>query len=960
MRRHLWLNVGLIVAATLLSASGLRAGEPEAYRIAGDLAVMDRGRVKPFHTLAIERVKSIYSRQTIKLVRPDETTESWGPVAAVLDWSARPEFWNDQEFILVEYLPLKKLLLGNQVRDAIRSVASQPDLPAADRTVLEQAADASEATQADLARLSLLRGLSKENARTLAAYAHKLALDNKWLAPSDLENAEFEVEGETLGLVEWFGNILQKREKVRAQSLGASARLGELEEKASEVAERLVTYQAIRDGNPRQSRMLDIDVVPRPSNSAYLQFTGNAYRKEMASQGTELTPLERIAADGLDRYLRDLQGKDRALPGQPDSETLESLKAESEEVRQSYLKRQEEFNQRFARWLREKSDWIPLRVVIHADPAELKQAGFPIAEVEAFRGAYAGLLEAEKKSPGDLPVDRASTFLAAARKLGTDLGRYPTAADMARESHFNRFAPFYRAPMLFGLGVVLLLVSLGIAAEPGSSLGRFSGLVYWAGMAAFLGGILLEVYGFYLRVRISGWAPVTNMYETVIWVALVTSVIGLALELISRKKFPALAASGVAMLATVLAANVSLLDPTIGSLQPVLRSNYWLTIHVLTIVSSYAAFALALGLGLIAVGFYLTASYRSTARPIELVAPLPLGGLLLALGGLCQIALRQQMNPAFFESVPGHALRLLLIGAGIVLLVGPVFALAGEYANRSPRRTAIVALLMALGGGTCAAIARLGAGPAWLQDDLASYTTWSIAIVGLSWMVLALFGSLARATLSASRSQLSLRDAADREELASHGATESRAAMAGGGGVATIARPTVAEIRARLASGRVETDARSLAMQTTAGRIKPLAAFIYRAMQVGVLLCAAGTILGGVWADYSWGRFWGWDPKEVWALITLLVYLVPLHGRFAGWVNTFGLVVASVVCFLSVLMAWYGVNFLLGVGLHSYGFVEGGSQGIVGIVTAAVLGVMFGAGWRRHLSSRQVEPDVAA
>ena len=100
-------------------------------------------------------------------------------------------------------------------------------------------------------------------------------------------------------------------------------------------------------------------------------------------------------------------------------------------------------------------------------------------------------------------------------------------------------------------------------------------------------------------------------------------------------------------------------------------------------------------------------------------------------------------------------------------------------------------------------------------------------------------------------------------------------------------------------------------------------------------LIAAGTILGGVWADYSWGRFWGWDPKEVWALITLLVYLVPLHGRFAGWVNTFGLVVASIVCFLSVVMAWYGVNFVLGVGLHSYGFVDGGSQGMMTVIILA-------------------------
>ena len=127
-------------------------------------------------------------------------------------------------------------------------------------------------------------------------------------------------------------------------------------------------------------------------------------------------------------------------------------------------------------------------------------------------------------------------------------------------------------------------------------------------------------------------------------------------------------------------------------------------------------------------------------------------------------------------------------------------------------------------------------------------------------------------------------------------------------------------------------------MQETALTIKPLSNFIYRAMQVGVLLIAAGTILGGVWADYSWGRFWGWDPKEVWALITLLVYLVPLHGRFAGWVNTFGLVVASIVCFLSVVMAWYGVNFVLGVGLHSYGFVDGGSQGMMSIIIAGRAG----------------------
>src|SRR2546421_1920730 len=104
----------------------------------------------------------------------------------------------------------------------------------------------------------------------------------------------------------------------------------------------------------------------------------------------------------------------------------------------------------------------------------------------------------------------------------------------------------------------------------------------------------------------------------------------------------------------------------------------------------------------------------------------------------------------------------------------------------------------------------------------------------------------------------------------------------------------------------------------------PMHFWLYRVLQLGVLLLAAGTILGGVWANYSWGRFWGWDPKETWALIALLCYIVALHGRLAGWWTQFGLAVASVVCFLAVLMAWYGVNFVLGKGLHSYGFGIGG------------------------------------
>lgn len=93
--------------------------------------------------------------------------------------------------------------------------------------------------------------------------------------------------------------------------------------------------------------------------------------------------------------------------------------------------------------------------------------------------------------------------------------------------------------------------------------------------------------------------------------------------------------------------------------------------------------------------------------------------------------------------------------------------------------------------------------------------------------------------------------------------------------------------------------------------------YLYRTMQVGVLLLTVGTILGGVWANASWGRYWGWDPKETWALITLLGYLAILHSRVMGWVRGFGTALATVYAFLLVIMTYFGVNYFL-VGLHSY------------------------------------------
>ncbi len=291
-----------------------------------------------------------------------------------------------------------------------------------------------------------------------------------------------------------------------------------------------------------------------------------------------------------------------------------------------------------------------------------------------------------------------------------DPGAYPQMKDLQRESHYNHLRPFRWAWIFYTVAFVLLVSFLVTNRK---------GLLY-SGLGAVAGGFGVHAYGFVIRMLISGRPPVTNMYESVIWVSWGCMLFALIVYASYRNAIIPAAASVFSVVALVLADNLpSVLDPGIHPLEPVLRSNYWLTIHVLTITLSYAAFAVSLCLGNVV-----------------------LGNLLVR---------------------PTHTAK------------------TQEY------------------------------------------------------------------TL-----------------------------------------------------------------------------YMYRAMQIGVILLAVGTILGGIWADYSWGRFWGWDPKEVWALVALLLYLAVLHGRFTGWLRGFGFATAAVMSFLGVLMAWYGVNFVLGVGLHSYGFGTGG------------------------------------
>ena len=333
--------------------------------------------------------------------------------------------------------------------------------------------------------------------------------------------------------------------------------------------------------------------------------------------------------------------------------------------------------------------WLPI----------LQPAGYPEDRQATLRSAWSTFVAAVHQG-------EAQAITSAARHLrdtvqAANPAAYPARWRLELEVFYNRAAPFRVARAAYLLAALGLLLSLTTTTRWAA----------WAGMSALWGGFLLHGAGILMRVVLGGRPPVSNFYETTLWLPFVAVALSLVFERIYRVRYFGLAAAILSAIVLVLADHLPL-DPSISPVVAVLRSNLWLTIHVLTIVASYGALALATVLAHIYGVLYLT---------------------------------RRGEHPA-----------------------------------------------------------------------------------------LASLGTL-----------------------------------------------------------------------------------LYRAIQVGVVLLAGGIMLGAVWANASWGRYWGWDPKETWALITLLWFLAILHGRFAGWIQGVGLALATIGGFFLLLMTYYGVSFYL-VGLHSY------------------------------------------
>ncbi|BDG07330.1 cytochrome c biogenesis protein CcsA [Anaeromyxobacter paludicola] len=139
--------------------------------------------------------------------------------------------------------------------------------------------------------------------------------------------------------------------------------------------------------------------------------------------------------------------------------------------------------------------------------------------------------------------------------------------------------------------------------------------------------------------------------------------------------------------------------------------------------------------------------------------------------------------------------------------------------------------------------------------------------------------------------------------------------------------------------------------------IERMADLLYWYMFVGSILLIAGILTGSIWAASSWGRYWGWDPKEVWSLVAFLAYMAIVHGRFDKLIGNFGVAAISIVAFQTILMTYLGVNFVLTTGMHSYGM--GDSPVVTWMIVVALAEIAFLViGWAAH--QRQQKALAAA
>jgi ABC-type transport system involved in cytochrome c biogenesis permease subunit len=817
-----------------LACGGVRADDLASWR---RLPVLDDGRVMPLDTFARRKVETITNSQSPKLPmagKADGPARKWDAAALLLDWLCRSDAWEDVPFLIAEHEEVRRLLDlpvfedGPEGRKRLKH-ASPSDV-----------AD-SKAFRERLVEIDDRRREARAKGEAFRLEGADSKVDQLWQAFVTFRQLSFRAEDAEMGrsrftrLLESAIASWQSTERRIAGAVGS----GEADAIRAGFTDILAAVgESTRFPTAEASAAV---VKTRSAVAAARESAGAATAGRMLARLEErLLVLAESLYDNGDALL--------VVPALH-AEALETERNADEDM----------------------PAWLALATLLDAPPELL--GGYPAALVADVREAFASLKEAVTAVP---PGDVASASSRLAEKLravgeaveperrrlpvdrlDADLIRwtaYPRAGSTDREVAYNSGDPFRMSWVLALAGLASFALAFGRATKP----------MFWLGTAFLLAEILWTAKAFAARIAITGWAPVTNMYETVIYVPFFLSLLGLWF----------------------------LLSPIVSK---GVGEAWRLTTHWSMILPR-----LAIGAGVVWV--LAMAPYAAGGRTILRLTP-----------------------QTDVDSWMPNANNLVVWLVGLCVLVPSVWYL--------PR----VAL---------AAVGSLATVPRSLRStDVSEWISQAYArrSFGLVVTAVAFAGTFIAWFFPIPGKQFSPLQPVLRDNfwLTIHVLTivssYAAGALAWGLGCLSLGHYLFGSYRpATAGEGRGARPPEACDV---------LAGFIYRAMQVAVLLLAAGTILGGLWADVSWGRFWGWDPKEVWALVSLLAYLVVLHGRYAGWIDNFGLAAGSVLGAAVIGMSWYGVNFLLGAGLHSYGFGQGGQTEFFAFLAVNML-LLVAAAWR--------------
>ena len=848
---------------------------------------------------------------------PEDKPRRFEAVELLFSWLVEPEKWDEVPFLIAEHDELRTKYLGLSTTNAegkhLRYVSPRQveEADALHERLAELRKQQSEAQRKG--ETLKLTGVDKKVSELWQAYLlyRQLLLDSR-LDPTARRNFQHALE---VAATTWFG--LSDRLDLFRKMGGANglpARLDAADKAMKRLGQLYGQGQIDRIEADEASRAFEN--AAKTIAKAFADFHARMQAQPPDLEKERLADLQatmRQLAEETDRLAAQAKGVRRAIYKSGDPlRVVPALDAEALELDRDPGDASE--------------PWLDLESILMSPPEG--PPDYPTAEITAVKRAFAALRTTYAEA-----ADRPNDFARQMRRFADSLRDLAMAIEPLRQQlpiehrdeeviaytaypppSFTEYEVLYNQTDPFKFSWIVNLLALVLFSL---SFGRVRSLMFWAGVAVLAFGMGVAVYGFTLRIIISGWAPVTNMYETVIYVPFVVTVLA-AWFLLTP-----ILADGVraAWRMTAFPGTWETRDSQERQekLSKLLSARGWLVANVLMIgprlaLSGLTFYALSL------------ADYAAGGRKIINLLPV--------------IDVGQQL-PDFNDTITwlvGLAILIptvwylprVVLTAVLSPLVVPWTLLVQRH-DLQKRLEAVYTRWPFAFAGTL--VAFLGSFVAWYSPVLdKSFSPLQPVLRDNFWLlihVLTIVSSYGAGALAWGLGLMALTYYLFGRYRPPVGAMATTAGVAAHGGPAS----TSADSSAANDSAAAEPS------RSTAGYREPqacatLSGYIYKAIQVAVLLLAAGTILGGLWADVAWGRFWGWDPKEVWALISCLVYLALLHARYAGLIGHFGLVAGTVLGATAIAMSWYGVNFVLGAGLHSYGFGEGG-QGYVYAVVAA-------------------------